>query len=135
MALTIDSYAWIELIRGTSLGVRSKGLIEAAEQTFTPAIVLAEVAHRCLRDGMEERVVRHELRSMAESSMVVPIDIGLASAASKATTELRESARARGIPMPGLSDGLVLATARKFGTQVLTGDAHFKGLSETIWLA
>jgi predicted nucleic acid-binding protein len=135
LSLTIDSYAWIELIRGTNRGVRSKGLIDAAEQTFTPSIVLVEVAHRCLRDGMEESVVQQELRSMSESSMVVPIDIGLASAASQATTELRERARARRIPLPGLGDGLVLATARKFGTRVLTGDVHFEGLSETLWLA
>ena len=121
MSLTIDSYAWIELIRGTNLGLRSKGLIELAEQTFTPAIVLAEVALRCVHDGMKESMVRQELQSMAESSMVVPIDVGLAAAASKATIELRERARARRIPLPGLGDGLVLATARKVGTQLLTG--------------
>ncbi|MCI4366544.1 MAG: PIN domain-containing protein [Thermoplasmata archaeon] len=134
-ALTIDSYAWIEVIRGTPLGMRSKELIEGAENSYTPAIVLAEVAHRCIRDGMEQGVVQQELRAMVEASMIVPIDGPLATAAAKATILLRDEARARRIPMPGLSDGLVLATARKFGSGLLTGDAHFQGLPETLWLA
>ncbi|MCI4317861.1 MAG: PIN domain-containing protein [Thermoplasmata archaeon] len=135
MSLTIDSFAWIELIRGTPLGIRTQELIEAADRAYTPAIVLAEVAHRCLRDGMGPRVVAQELRAIAESSMVVPIDTEIATDAPRTTMELREHARARRLPLPGLGDGLVLATARRFGSQLLTGDVHFHDLRETVWLA
>ena len=135
MSLTIDSFAWIEVIRGTPRGLRSRDLIESSDKSYTPAIVLAEVAHRCLQEGMKEDVVRLELRAMAESSTIVPIDTELATAASQATSELRASARARRLPSPGLGDGLVLATARRFGSELLTGDAHFQGLPETLWLA
>jgi predicted nucleic acid-binding protein len=83
---------------------------------------------------MEEAIVQQELRAMLEASTVVPMDGPLATAASRATNELRDPARARRIPIPGLSDGLVLATARKFGLELLTGDAHFQGLPETLWL-
>lgn len=134
MDLTIDSFAWIELIRGTHLGIESKRLIDAADRCFTPAIVLAEVAHRCLRDGLGEPLVQQELRAIGESSRVVPIDPELAIAASKAATELRRHAAARRLAAPGLGDGLVLATARKYRSRVLTGDVHFQGLRETLWL-
>lgn len=134
MALTIDSYAWIELIRGTPVGSRARVLIDSADRAYTPAVVLAEVAHRCLRDGLPERVVRQELRSISEASMVIPIDITISTAASKATTELRQRARSFRLPLPGLADGLVLATARAAGASLLTGDSHFRDLPETVWL-
>ncbi|MGI0132337.1 MAG: PIN domain-containing protein [Thermoplasmata archaeon] len=135
MRLTVDSFAWIELIRGTRLGRQAGELINRAEQCFTPAIVLAEVAHRCLRDGLDESLAVQELRAMTESSTITPIDSDLAVAASLAATELQERARAQRLRRPGLGDGLVLATARTTASQLLTGDPHFRGLPETVWLA
>ncbi len=134
MRLTIDSFAWIELIRGTRLGIEAQRRIESADTCFTPAIVLAEVAHRCLRDGLAEALVRRELGAMAEASAVVAVDADVAVAASAATSELRRHARAQRLPIPGLGDGLVLATARRTGSQLLTGDPHFRGRPEVLWL-
>lgn len=134
MRLTIDSYAWIELIRGSHLGIKTQRLIEATEECFTPAVVLAEVAHRCLRDGFDEGDVRGELAAMAEASATVPIDSELALAASRATQELRERAAVARLRPPGLGDGLILATARQTDSRLLTGDPHFRGLRETFWL-
>jgi predicted nucleic acid-binding protein len=134
LRLTIDSFAWIELIRGTRLGIEAKDLIEAAEVSFTPAVVVAEVAHRCLRDGFDEHRIRQELAGMTEASALVPIDTELAIAAARATRELRERAKVQGLRGPGLGDGLVLATARRAESRLLTGDPHFRGLRETVWL-
>lgn len=71
---------------------------------------------------------------MAESSTIVPIDSDIAIAASTATTELRERANAQRLGPPGLGDGIVLATARRAESRLLTGDPHFRGLPETSWL-
>ena len=132
--LTIDSFAWIEVIRGSSIGATSRDLMDASDGCFTPSFVLAEVAHRCRRDRLDELVVRQALWGIAESSKVVPIDAEIAIAGAAATAELRRHARAVGPPVPGLGEGLVLATARLLGSQLLTGDAHFRGLPETVWL-
>ena len=35
---------------------------------------------------------------------------------------------------PSLFDGIVLASAKLNDAKVLTGDEHFKGLAETMWL-
>ena len=35
---------------------------------------------------------------------------------------------------PGLGDAILLATARALGAKLLSGDSHFKGMQETIWL-
>ena len=134
MRLTIDSFAWIELIRGTPLGIATRAHIEAADDCFTPAIVLAEVAHRCRRDGFGEQQIERELTAMTEASALVPITPVLAIAASTATKELRERAASLRLRSAGLADGLILATARMTQSQLLTGDLHFRSLRETLWL-
>jgi predicted nucleic acid-binding protein len=35
---------------------------------------------------------------------------------------------------PSLFDAILLATARTLGAKLLTGDEHFKGIDETIWI-
>jgi predicted nucleic acid-binding protein len=132
--LTIDSFAWIEVIRGTRRGAVARARIEEADACYTPAIGLAEVARRCHRDGLGEGATRRELIAMAEASTIVPIDPELAVAAANAIEELVRYAHARQLPRPGLSDGLVLATARKSRSRLLTGDRHFQDLTETDWL-
>jgi predicted nucleic acid-binding protein len=132
--LTIDSFAWIELIRGSDLGAEVRRGMEAADRCYTPSIVLAEVGARCFRDGMSELRILEKLTAIAESSDVVPIRPRVAAAAGPATEELRAWAKSRHLSTPGLGDGLVLATARSTGSRVLTGDLHFQALRETAWV-
>ncbi len=134
MRLTLDSFAWIEIIRGTSLGSVAKGQVEGSDACFTPAIVLAEVAHRCRRDGLPGSRIEGELKAMCEASAVVPITPKLVSIAASVTEELRERATLRGLRPAGLADGLILASARGVHSQLLTGDPHFEGLTETRWI-
>lgn len=97
-------------------------------------MVLAEVATICERGGFPDKLISQELEAIGEASDVVPIDSSIAIGAAHALTELRDLARERKAPLPGLSDALVLATARIERTGVLTGDPHFRSLPETIWI-
>jgi predicted nucleic acid-binding protein len=134
MMLTVDSYAWIEAIRGTPEGHRAVELMESADGCTTASISLAEVAQYCQRVGLSQREVAIKLRWIEESARVEPLDSLHAIAGAWALLELRASARRRRLSPPGLGDGLVLATARLNSSRVLTGDPHFEGLPETIWL-
>ena len=116
MNLTIDTFAWAEMIRGSELATTARAAMERAEVCLTPSIVLAEIAALCLRDGFEKRVVEVELEAIREASVIVPIDQRLAVDGAQAAAELRSRARARGLPLPGLADGLTLATARGSGS-------------------
>jgi predicted nucleic acid-binding protein len=109
--------------------------MEQADLCLTPSIVLAEVASMCVRDRFDDLVIEEELESIRESSVIVPIDDEIAIAGAHVSQELRASARARGIPLPGLADGLVLATARRSHASLLSGDPHFRDCPETVWLA
>lgn len=135
LILTIDTFAWAEMIKGSALSPRAREAMEAAERCLTPSIVLAEVASLCIRNGLTDQFVDRELDAVRESSEIVPIDHWIAIAGAHGTEELRESARARNLPLPGLADGLVLATARRFHSRLLTGDRHFRECPETVWLS
>ncbi len=135
MILTIDSYAWVEMIRGSALAPQARRAMENAERCLTPSIVLAEVASICVRNGFSDSVIYRELDAIRESSEIVPIDDFIAISGARSTEELREIARARKMSLPGLADGLVLATARTTRARLLTGDPHFRTCPETVWLA
>ena len=134
MNLTIDTFAWIEILRDTTRGRTARDMIRSADRNLTPAVVLAEIAHVCHRDGFSDGLIRAELQAIREASSVIPIDSSIAVGAAHALAELRTYARTHKLGPPGLGDGLVLATARREATSILTGDPHFQDLSETIWI-
>ena len=78
--------------------------------------------------------IRKWLQTISEATQVIEIDIRLAGESAKASMELVKKARDEGLRKPGFVDAIVLATARVCRSQVLTGDCHFKGLPETMWL-
>jgi predicted nucleic acid-binding protein len=135
LILTIDTFAWVEMMRGTALGNRARQAMKACDTCVTPSIVLAEVASKCRRFGLADALIRDELYAIHEASTIVSIDDAIATAAAHATKELRQGARSSKLGAPGLADGLVLATARVLGAKLLTGDPHFRACEETHWLA
>ena len=79
-------------------------------------------------------MLRRWLQGISEATEVYLIDNELAVESGKASLELSTKARRERIERPGLGDALVLATARVAGAKVITGDPHFKGLEDTVWL-
>jgi predicted nucleic acid-binding protein len=71
---------------------------------------------------------------MLEISEVLRIDAEVALAAGKAYRELESKARNEKLRKPSLFDAIVLANARIQDAKVLTGERHFAGLPETMWL-
>jgi predicted nucleic acid-binding protein len=130
----VDSYAWVEIFKASSEGRAAKKQIEEADEAFTPDVVLAELAAKYLREGEGQDSIRGWLHAIAEATQVLEIGIPIAEESAKASLELTRRARAAGLAKPGLADAIVLATARTNHAKVLTGDPHFKGLPDTIWL-
>jgi predicted nucleic acid-binding protein len=131
----VDSWAWVELFKASAAGSMAKNQIEAADDAFTPSIVLAELARKYLREGEEPATIRNWLKTISEATQVVEIDIRLAEESAKASLQLTNKAREGRRRKPGLGDAIILATARTWRSRLLTGDSHFKGLPETLWLA
>ncbi|MEM0172585.1 MAG: type II toxin-antitoxin system VapC family toxin [Thermoproteota archaeon] len=131
--IVTDSYAWIEYFLGSDSGKILKDYIDT-EELVTPSIVLAEVARKYLREGIGEEDVVKRLDFIVASSIVKEIDTELSVMAAKAYLELSEKAKAKGLKKPSLTDGIVLATGRTLKAKIVTGDEHFKGLDEVLYI-
>jgi predicted nucleic acid-binding protein len=134
MKIVVDAYAWVEVFLGSESGLQAKRVIEEAEHVLTPETVLAEVARKYAREGAADSTIRKRLATMLEASEPVDIDAHLALEAAKATLRLEKQAASSGLRRPSLFDGIVLASATLNDAKVLTGDEHFKGLPETVWV-
>lgn len=134
MRAMVDSYAWVEIFKGSAAGKAAKEQLEASDEAFTPDVVLAELAVKYLREGEEPRAIRRWLQTVTEATQVLGIDISIAEESAKSSIVLVKRAGENGLPKPGLADAVVLASARISQAQVLTGDQHFRGLPDTLWL-
>lgn len=134
MRIVVDSYAWIELFIGSSEGEKVRERMLEADRVFTPGIVLAEIARKYHREGVEREAIRERLRLIVETSEIISIDEEVALESASCYEELLSRADERGIGKPSLFDAIILATARMREAKVLTGDEHFRELPETLWL-
>jgi len=132
--IVIDSYAWIELFKGSINGNKVKEVLESADELYTPDTVLAEVARKYVREDTAKDVVNARLEQIGANSSIVCLDSKLAYESAKCYLELSDNARKNKFNTPSLFDAIVLATARVLNAKVLTGDQHFKSLPETIWI-
>ena len=126
----IDAYAWVEYFRGTKAGGRARRYIEE-EDSATPTIVIAELSRKLLREveaGRETIEGRRLCLDFIKTSTII-IDL---------TREIAEHAgeidieRRRKVKGWGLADSIILATARKAGAKIVTGDKHFKDLKNEV---
>jgi len=120
----IDSYAWIEYFRGTQAGERARNYIEGKEAA-TSGISVAELKEKYLREGWS--YFDADLLFITSVTTTMPVDKEIAVSAGEINFE-----RKRKVKDWGMSDSIVLATARKASAKVVTGDPHFKDLKESV---
>jgi len=130
----VDSYAWVELFIGSNKGRIVKERLGEANEVYTPDIVLAELARKYRRERVEARIVETRLSKISELSRVIPVDKSIALKASELDSELREKAKADGLSEPSLFDAIILATTKILDANIVTGDEHFKGRPEVVWI-
>lgn len=100
----------------------------------TPDLVLAEVAWKLARDGIARPIAVRKLGDILTLSQVTPINLEVALGVAEAGEELRRGAKSRGMARPGFADAVILSTTRTLQGKVPTGDGHFLGLPDTLWL-
>lgn len=135
LILVLDSYAWVEFFSGTSAGARVKELLARAEIAYTPSPVLLELANKYFREGFSREEVGERLDAIAQLSVIVEISKDILLRLGEARRTLIENARRLGIKRkPSIVDFFILACARHLGAKVVTGDEHFRGLPDVIFL-
>lgn len=122
----IDSYAWIEYFRGTKAGGKAKDYIESKEGAIS-VISVAELKEKYMKEGW--RYFDADLLFITSIATVIPLDKEIAVLAGEINFERKKKVRDW-----GMSDSIVLATARKASAKVVTGDPHFKDIRESIFI-
>lgn len=124
MTVLIDSWAWVEFFAGSRIGeeVRDYVMDESLEIIIS-SINLAEI-YRIALDRFDESTAETRRRAMLSRCFLIPVDEEIAI----------QGARFRHERNWGMEDALIYATAVRKGAKVLTGDPHFKGLMDTIFL-
>jgi predicted nucleic acid-binding protein len=119
ITLVLDTWAWIEYWRGNS-AVRD--IIEGPEHKITSMMTLAELERFYGNDKerMDLMVEKIRLRSR-----LVPVDLEIARAGGAVRRSMKEG---------GIADAIIYATALVNHAKVLTGDAHFRRLSEVFFV-
>jgi predicted nucleic acid-binding protein len=117
----IDTWVWVEYWRGNE---EMKTWIEKESPLFTSTITLTEVVRYFIAGRQDEATIRTCLDDIRARSSVMPVDEDIAVVAGH--LKKREIA--------GIADSIILATARNGDHKVVTGDPHFKEITDAIYL-
>ncbi|MEO8546270.1 MAG: type II toxin-antitoxin system VapC family toxin [Burkholderiaceae bacterium] len=113
----VDTSAWIEWLTGSPLGKNLGKVFPDRAHCVVPTIVQLELSKWLMRELTEERadqVIAYTLKCV-----VVPLD----------TTIALLAADLHRLHKLATADAIVYATAQAQGADLLTCDAHFKGLA------
>jgi predicted nucleic acid-binding protein len=128
----IDSYAWIEYFKASAGGEVAKEYIESGN-CVTPTIVVSEISRKLQKEiELGDETPDGRLKSLEyinATSQVAELDFELAVTAGKTDLEMKKKEKGW-----GLADSIVLCTARRIKGKVITGNDHFKSLSEVIFI-
>lgn len=112
----VDTSAWIEWLIGSALGKKLVRQFPDKPQCIVPTIVQLELSQWLVRELGEEQA--DQVIAYTQKCMVVPLDTPIALLAADLHREHKLAA----------ADAIVYATAQQQGAELLTCDAHFKGL-------
>ena len=112
----LDTCVWIEATLATATGKRYESLLSDATQLVVPTLVYYELRRWALR----EYSVRYadQLQAGLQAFTVAPLDAIVALHAADLADEFKLST----------ADALIYATALRHDAELVTCDAHFKGL-------
>lgn len=118
----VDSSAWIEWILDSPLGQQLSDQIPEPGDCIVPTIVQLELSKWLLREQGEDALNNFIAYTMLCN--VVSLDTAIARRAAEVTVQHKLAT----------ADAIIYATALQRDADVLTCDAHFKGLENVIYL-
>jgi predicted nucleic acid-binding protein len=114
--VVVDSSGWVEFLGDTPRANLFVDYLAREDRLLVPSIVVYEVCKKLLR--LELRTVMERFLSHALRAHTVYLDHYLAVLAARLSLEHKLA----------MADAIVYATARNSNAELVTGDAHFRGL-------
>ena len=131
-SVVVDTFTWVEYLIGSQAGIKAKKFIDEG-RSLTPSIVLAELRKWYLREIEAGRRSGREMQGhfafIELATQIIPLDTSLALKAGELDFLMKK--RIKGWP---LADSIVYATAKSRAAQVISGDPHFEGLEDVIFI-
>ena len=121
-----DSYAWIEYFRGSRKGETVRKYVED-EKGVTPMIVIAELSAKYHAENWD--FWEDDLHFIISKSFICGLTLEIGERAGKTRKVMRGERK-----NIGLADAIILETAKSVSAPVITGDPHFRGLDDTIFI-
>lgn len=126
MRYFIDSWAWIEYLDGKESGLKVKEILNKNQEVYTSVLNLAEVISKAIRNKQNTEIVHNAFNL---NSRIIPISQEIAKEAGILHAEIRKDIRDF-----GLIDAFVLVLAKKLNAKIVTGDEHFKGFKNVVFI-
>ena len=117
----IDTSAWIEWLVGSALGTKLSKEFPDKSRCIVPTIVQLELSKWLVREVGEEQA--DQVIAYTQKCVVVPLDTTITLLAAELHREHKLAT----------ADAIVYATARQQHADLLTCDAHFNGLPDTVF--
>ncbi|KAA1178848.1 type II toxin-antitoxin system VapC family toxin [Rhizobium tropici] len=117
----IDSSAWIEWLLDSPTGQQLSDQIPKPHDCIVPTMVQLELSKWLLREKDED--VLDNFIAYTMLCNVTPLDTAIARRASEISTQHKLAT----------ADAIIYATALHLDADILTCDAHFKGLENVIY--
>ncbi len=121
--LLVDTSAWIEWLLGSPTGRALEALIPARDDLLVPTVVQLELTKWLTREVGEDKA--EQVIAFTQMCVVVELDTKVALAAAEICAKHKLAT----------ADAIIYATALHHGADLLTCDAHFKGLPGVIFQA
>ena len=127
MICIIDTYAWIEYLRGSKQGAVLKRLLDAGKDKFiTMECCLAEMKGYSLKNNVDFIKI---YRIMKANSIILPVLTKGWVEAAEVRHELRKK-----VANFGLIDAILVAKQKELRCKVISGDPHFKSLKNIVYI-
>jgi predicted nucleic acid-binding protein len=124
IGFVIDTWVWVEYYLGKDSRV-NEYIENDSLDLFTSAITLTEIIKFLFQNHESLENIRQVVSEIGIRSLVIPVTEDIAILAGEFRNEGFKG---------GIADTLILATARSGGHKVVTGDPHFKGISDAVFI-
>jgi predicted nucleic acid-binding protein len=117
----VDTCGWIEWLTEGALAESFAPYMKDSSDLLVPTTVQYELYKWVKRESDE--TTAHDTIALADNSLVVPLTTEIALMAADLTLSHKLA----------FADAVIYASARKYKTELVTSDGHFKGLANVIY--
>jgi predicted nucleic acid-binding protein len=124
IGFVIDTWVWVEYYLGEDTRV-NEYIENDSLDLFTSTITLTEMIKFLYQNHEDRESIRQVVAEIGIRSLVIPVTEDIAILAGEFRNEGFKG---------GIADTIILATARSGGHKVVTGDPHFKAISDAVFI-